>query len=79
MIIFGYHLTDSNRIPINVLIIIAKKYIYNSTLLNIKLNMRVFKHRLQEIYSDEKLLSVLNDKEKDFEQNWGKVRAVFNN
>ena len=50
MIIFGYHLADSNRIPINVLIIIARKYIYDSTLSNINLNMRVFKHRLQEIY-----------------------------
>ena len=79
MIIFGYHLADSNRIPIHVLIITAKKYTYDSTLSNINLNMRVLNQRFQEIYSDEKLLSVLNDKEKEVEQNWEKVRADFNN
>ena len=55
MIIFGYHLVDRNRIPTNELIIIAKKYIYDSTSSNISLNMGVFKHRLQIIYSDEQL------------------------
>ena len=39
MIIFGYHLANIYRIPINVLIIIDKKYIpvYDTTLSNINL------------------------------------------
>ena len=77
---FGYHLTDSNKIPINALILVVKKiYICDSSLSNTtgNLNLLVLKHRLQEIYSDEKMLSILNSKENTFKQNWGKMQNVF--
>ena len=78
-IMFGYHLTDSNKIPINALILVVKKYIYDSSLSNTtgNLNLLVLKYRLQEIYSDEKMLSILNSKENTFTQNWGKMQNVF--
>ena len=74
-IMFGYHLTDSNKIPINALILVVKKYIYDSSLSNTTVNLNL--HRLQEIYSDEKMLSILNSKENTFKQNWGKIQNVF--
>ena len=78
-IMFGYHLTDSNKIPINALILVVKKYIYDSSISNTtgNLNLLVLKHRLQEMYSDEKMLSVLNSTENTFKQNWGKLQNVF--
>ena len=76
-VIFGHHLTDSNQILINALIIFVKKYIYDTTLSNSNLNIVTVKHRLQDLYLDEQMLSALNNKEKLFNQNWGKLKPVF--
>ena len=55
-----------------------KKYIHDSSLSNTtgNLNLLVLKHRLQEIYSDEK--SILNSKKKNtFKQNWVKWKMYL--
>ena len=63
IIICGYPLHDQNNIPINTLIIVTKKYIFETSKSGSRLNMSVLKHKLCQIYTDECLLSKIGKEE----------------
>ena len=69
IIICGYPLHDKNNIPINTLIIVTKKYIFETSKLGSRLNMSVLKHKLCQISTDECLLSKIGKEEEKFFQN----------
>ena len=77
IIIFGYLLKDQNRTPLNALILVTKKYIYDSALSNSALNFQILKHRLEEVFTNESLLSKLNNTENTFNKKWGNLKAFF--
>ena len=76
-IIFGYLLKDQNRTPLNALILVTKKYIYDSALSNSALNFQILKHRLEEVFTNESLLSKLNNTENTLNKKWGNLKAFF--
>ena len=76
-IIFGYLLQDQNRIPINALILVTKKCIYDAAKSKSDLLPQVLQHRLEQIFLDEKLVSVLNNTENQFTKNWGNLEPLF--
>ena len=76
-ILFGYMNFDQNRVPINVLLLVTKKYIFDSCRLNNFLSFHVLKHRLQDKYEEEKYVAHLNNKENAFIKVWKKWEPVF--
>ena len=75
-IILGYLLTDQNR-TINALILVTKKYICDSVLSKSALNFHILKHRLEEVFTNESLLSKLNNTENIFNKKWGKFKRFL--
>ena len=76
-IIFGYFIKDQNSTPLNALILVAKKYIYDSVLSNQDLNLQILKYRLREVFMSENLLSKLNNTENIFNRKWGNMQNFF--
>ena len=57
IIMCDYPLHDQNNIPINTLIIVTKKYIFETSKSGSRLNISALKYKLCQIYTDECLLS----------------------
>ena len=77
IIICGYPMHDQNNIPINTLIIVTKKYIFETSKLGSRLNMSALKHKLCQIYTDECLLSKIGKEEEIFLKTWLRWLPVF--
>ena len=76
-IIFGYLNKDQNNTPLNVLILVAKKYIYDSVLSNRDLNLQILKYHLGEVFMSENLLSKFSNTENIFNRKWGNMQNLF--
>ena len=82
-IIFGYHINNQYKIPINAMILITKKYIFDTKLnsntgSSTYLSFHALKHRLQQTYEDEKYLAITNNNEQKFKNMWNVwMTAVF--
>ena len=74
-ILFGYQNIDRNRVPLNVILLISKKYIYDINRKNGILNLMALKQKFQQTYFDEYYLAVLKDKQEFFYKTMGKVVA----
>ena len=77
IIICGYPLHDQNNIPINTLIIVTKKYIFETSKSGSGLNISALKHKLCQIYTDECLLSKIGKMEEKFVKTWLRWLPVF--
>ena len=77
-IIFGHLFMDQNRIPINALLLVAKKYIYDCSRSNNILDLQILISRFHSLYVNETFISILNNKEKTFDQNWIYFKSIFN-
>ena len=77
IIICGYPLHDQNNIPINTLIIVTKKYIFETSKSGSRLNISALKHKLCQIYTDECLLSKIGKMEEKFVKTWLQWLPVF--
>ena len=62
-IIFGYINKDQNHIPINTLILVTKKYIFDTSRDGKRLILKSLKHRLNSLLRDEEYCAKLNEKE----------------
>ena len=71
-ILFGYQNLDRNRVPLNVFLLISKKYIYDINRNNGILNLVALKHKFQQTYFDEYYLPMLKDKQDFFTKLWEK-------
>ena len=76
-ILFGYMNFDQNKVPINILLLVTKKYIFDSCSTNNFFSFYVLKHRLQRVYEEEKYVALLNNKEEKFFKIWKKWEPVF--
>ena len=71
-IIFGYTLTEINQQPINTILLVAKKYIFETSSQYQNLSLNVFVHRLSQVYAEHQLLSRLCNEEENFNKIWHK-------
>ena len=66
MVIFQNVNKDQNHIPINSLLFIAKKYIFEKSRDGKRLNLKPQKHRLNNLLRDKEYSAKLNEKETEF-------------
>ena len=71
-IILGYFNKDNNRTPLNVIILVTKKYILDTSQNKGVLNVLILKYRLSKAYEEEKYFATLTGKEGDFLKIWEK-------
>ena len=76
-IILGYLLFHQHRIPINALILVTKKYIFDCIRYNTGLHLDRLIRKLQQYYVEEKLLAVLKDKYSEFNKIWERWKPLF--
>ena len=76
-IIFGYINKDQNHIPINSLILVTKKYIFDTSRDGKRLILKSLKHRLNSLLRDEEYCAKLNEKETEFSHVWDRWASVF--
>ena len=64
-IVFGYLLKNQHKTPINAIILITKKFIYDAvskTTTGSSFNLHILKHRFQQTYQDEMYLATTGEK-----------------
>ena len=69
-IMLGQLLFHQNTIPVNSLILLTKKYIFDCIKSNTSLYLDGLITRLKEFYKEEKLLAILKDKLCEFQKKW---------
>ena len=76
-IILGYFNKDNNRTPLNVIMLVTKKYILDTSQNKGVLNVLILKYRLSKAYEDEKYFATLTGKEGAFLKIWEKWYPLF--
>ena len=76
-VVFGYINKDQNHIPINSLILITKKYIFDASRDGKRLILRSLQHRLNRLFRDEEHRAHLYGKELIFSRVWDRWASVF--
>ena len=76
-IILGYLNTDSNCIPINVIIIVAKYYLFYCASTRTQINFETFKRRLKKVYSEEQNIARTEFKLDIFIKKWTRWEPLF--
>ena len=71
-IIHGYLSIDQNNIPLNTLIITAKKYIFDSVTSKSRLHIMAFRHKFSDIYTEQSFVSKFSEQEAKFKKTWQK-------
>ena len=57
-IIFGHILTDHNQIPINTMLLVTKKCIFDAAIKERNLNIELLLSHLQEVYIEQQMLKL---------------------
>ena len=68
-IMLGYLLSDQNRTPVNILLILAREYIFDSFKNNTVMCLDRLMHKFKHTYAEEKLLANIKDKDLKW-KNW---------
>ena len=79
-ILFGYHLNKQNKIPLDAIILITKKYIYDTNIRSKNSPLYIFdalKFTFQQTYQDEQYLAIISNKQKKFNDVWNKWMSIF--
>ena len=76
-IILGHLLSHQNKTPVNALILLTKKYIFDSFKNNTSLHLEGLKFRLKQFYLEEELLAILRNKHSTFKTTWERWQPVF--
>ena len=75
--ILGYLLTSNFSSPINVIIMVTKKYIFSCAHTNVTPNIQQLNQKLTAIYEEEHLAYKDIDKKHIFLKNWEKMLMLF--
>ena len=70
--IHGYLLIDQKNIPLNTLIITAKKHIFGSVKYKSKSHIIAFRHKFSDIYAEQSFVSKFSEQEANFKKIWQK-------
>ena len=72
----GYQKLDNNFWPFNIVILVAKKYIYWCSCKEIKLDIYFFQREFLKIFIEQKNLSQVNLKENVFNRKWNQLNVL---
>ena len=70
MVILGYLEMDENYIPLNIIILITKSYIFWSSRNKIQPNIHTLQVRIKNTYIDKKIIHMKKGKENNFLNKW---------
>ena len=76
-IILGYLLKTDYFLPVNVILLITKSYIFSCAISKSPLNLSHLKKKLHSLYNYEFLIHKEKYKEEVFEKNWNKLLNIF--
>ena len=76
-IILGYLIMQQNNNPINALILVTKKHIFNAFTNNTNLNLNRLISNFKQFYTEEKLLAILRNKHEKFCKTWNTWEKLF--
>ena len=76
-ILLGYTLLDSDFVPINTILTITKKYIFNCALYKTSLNIFNLQKKIYKIYQEQETVSILNNKHDSFQKHWLRFKKLF--
>ena len=76
-IIFGYHVHDKFQIPVNVIYMAAKKYIFQTSRHQKILNIQEFQKIAQQIFIEQECIAKLEFKHQQFLKKWYPLARFF--
>ena len=76
-IILGYYIMDSNFIPVNMILMVTKSYIFNCAHQQRTLNFRILQHKIKQCFFEQEMLANLNQVIDNFNKIWYKWRPLF--
>ena len=76
-IIFGSLINDQNSEPLNSLLLISKKYIFNTAKSNSPLTVHGLQYKLNQSFEELQYLARLSNSVEVFEKNWLKWQPVY--
>ena len=65
-IIFGHTLTNHNQIPINTMLLVTKKCIFDAAIKERNLNIEMVLSNLREVFIEQQMLNCMNGTELAF-------------
>ena len=77
-IIFGHTLTDQNQIPINTILLVTKKCIFDSALKESGLCLKMVLSVLHKVYIEQQMLNCINGREVEYSKIWNRWEPIFN-
>ena len=76
-IIFGSLINDQNLEPLNNLLLILKKYIFNTAKANSPLNLHGLQHKLSQSFEELQYLARVSKSVEAFNKNWLRWQPVY--
>ena len=76
-ILFGYQIMCNMQQSINMIILIAKNYIFQMARKQSNLLLEVFLIKLKHVYQDQRMLAIINNKINSFEKTWSRFKNVL--
>ena len=76
-ILFGYQIMCNMQQSINMIILIAKNYIFQMARKQSNLLLEVFLIKLKHVYQDQRMLAIINNKIISFEKTWSRFKNVL--
>ena len=71
-ILFGYQNFNRNSTMLNAILVVAKKYIYDTNRKSGIYSLTALKQKIQQTYHDEYYLACLKNKQESFIEQWGR-------
>ena len=75
---FGHTLTDHNQIPINTMLLVTKKCIFDAAIKERNLNIEMVMSHFQEVYIEQQMLNSIDATELAFNKIWNRWEPIFN-
>ncbi len=76
--ILGYLNSDTNFIPINLILMVSKCYIFYCAATNKNLNFEILKRKIKNTFVDEQTIAQINGQREKFDKIWNRWKPIFN-
>ena len=77
MKLHGYLQNDQKFRPLNLILMITRKYIFWCAKQNYKLNIYFLQNKIKKTYLEQETLSLINSQSTQFERKWNIWKYIF--